>query len=100
MELLRGGVGSDVKESACIAGDLGLILGSGWSPGEGNSYPHILAWRNPWTAEPGELQSLGLQRVGDDWAINTLTLNTSICLYSALADTNSFPKWFTNLHSS
>ena len=29
MELLRGGVGSDVKESACIAGDLGLILGSG-----------------------------------------------------------------------
>ena len=29
-------VGSDDKESACNARDLGLILGSGRSPGEGN----------------------------------------------------------------
>jgi len=28
--------GSDGKESACNAGDLGLISGSGRSPGEGN----------------------------------------------------------------
>ena len=26
----------------------------------------ILAWRIPWTEEPGELQSMGLQRVGRD----------------------------------
>ena len=26
----------------------------------------ILAWRIPWTQEPGELQSMGLQRVGRD----------------------------------
>ena len=31
--------GSDDKESACNAGDLGLILGSGRSPGERNGYP-------------------------------------------------------------
>ena len=31
--------GSDVKESACNAGDLGSILGSGRSPGKGNGYP-------------------------------------------------------------
>ena len=31
--------GSDSKESACNAGDLGLIPGSGWSPGEGNGNP-------------------------------------------------------------
>ena len=31
--------GSDGKESACNAGDLGLILGSGRSPGEGNCNP-------------------------------------------------------------
>ena len=31
--------GSDGKESACHAGDSGSILGSGRSPGEGNSYP-------------------------------------------------------------
>ena len=31
--------GSDSKESACNVGDLGLIPGSGRSPGEGNGYP-------------------------------------------------------------
>jgi len=31
--------GSDGKESACSAGDWGLIPGQGRSPGEGNSYP-------------------------------------------------------------
>ena len=52
--------GSDSKESACSAGDLGLIPGSGKSPGEGNSNPfHILAWRIPWREEPGGLLSMG-----------------------------------------
>ena len=31
--------GSDSKESACSAGDLGLIPGLGRSPGEGNGNP-------------------------------------------------------------
>ena len=31
--------GSEVKESACSAGDLGLIPGLGKSPGEGNGNP-------------------------------------------------------------
>ena len=31
--------GSDSKKSACNAGDLGLIPGSGRSPGEGNGNP-------------------------------------------------------------
>ena len=31
--------GSDGKGSACNAGDLGSIPGSGRSPGEGNDYP-------------------------------------------------------------
>ena len=31
--------GSDSKESACNAGDPGLVPGSGRSPGEGNGYP-------------------------------------------------------------
>ena len=31
--------GSDGEESACNAGDLGSIPGSGRSPGEGNGYP-------------------------------------------------------------
>ena len=31
--------GSDGKKSACNAGDLGFIPGSGRPPGEGNDYP-------------------------------------------------------------
>ena len=30
------------------------------------TYSTILAWRIPWTAEPGGPQSMGLQRVGHD----------------------------------
>ena len=48
--------GSDGEESACNAGDSGLIPGSGRGPGEGNgNHPGILAWRIPWTEEPGGL---------------------------------------------
>ena len=32
------------------------------------THSSILAWRIPWTEEPGELQSIGLQRVRDDIA--------------------------------
>ena len=63
---------SDSKESACNAGDVGSIPGFGRSPGEENGNSSIiLAWRIPWTEEPGSLQSLGLQRVRHDWATNT-----------------------------
>ena len=32
------------------------------------THSNILAWRIPWTEEPGRLQSTGLQRVRHDWA--------------------------------
>ena len=35
------------------------------------SHPSILAWRIPWTEEPGKLQFTGSQRVGHNWASNT-----------------------------
>ena len=48
--------GSAGKESACEAGDTGLIPGLGRSPGEGNgNYSSILAGKIPWTEEPGGL---------------------------------------------
>ena len=57
--------GSDGEESAYKAGDLGLIPGSGRSTGEGlATYSSILAWRIPWTEEPGGPHvSMGSQRV-------------------------------------
>ena len=46
------------------------------SPGQGDllekgmaTQPSILAWKIPWTEEPGGLQSMGSQRVGHDWQL-------------------------------
>ena len=38
---------SNGKESTCNAGDPGLILGSGRSPGEGIGYPFQYSWASP-----------------------------------------------------
>ena len=59
--------GSDGKESACIAGDLGSIPGSGRSPGEGNGTPlQYSCLENPMDGGAGRLQSMGSQKVGHD----------------------------------
>ena len=57
--------GLDSKESACSVGDLGSIPGLE-DPLEKGMATHssILAWRIPWTEEPGRLQSMGSQRAG------------------------------------
>ena len=56
------------KESACSAGDTGLIPGSRRTPGEGYAtHSSILAWRIPWIEEPGGLRSIGLQDLDVTW---------------------------------
>ena len=59
-----------VKNLSASAGDvrdMGLIPGLGRSPEEGTATcSSILAWRIPWTGEPGRRQSIELQRVGHD----------------------------------
>ena len=32
------------------------------------THSSILSWEIPWTEEPGGLQSMGSQRIGQDWA--------------------------------
>ena len=55
---------SVVKNLPANAGDAGLITGSGRSHGEGHSNPfQYSCLGNPWTEEPGGLQSMGLQIV-------------------------------------
>ena len=47
--------------------DTRLIPGLGRSPEEGTTtHSSILAWRIPWTEEPGRLWSIGLKRVEND----------------------------------
>ena len=59
--------GSDGKESACNEGN--QVRSLSWEDllEKGMAtHSRILAWRIPWTEEPGGLQSLGSQRVGHD----------------------------------
>ena len=59
--------GSDCKELAFNAEDLGSIPGLGRSPGKGMvTHSSIFARRIPWTEEPSGLQSIGSHRVGHD----------------------------------
>ena len=51
------------------------------------THSSILAWKIPWTEEPGRLQSMGLQRVGHDWG-------TSLSLYFHLLHVRSCSRWF------
>ena len=57
-----------VKNPPANAGNIrnvGSIPGLGRSPEEGMAtHSSILAWRIPWTEEPGRLESIGSQRVG------------------------------------
>ena len=59
--------GSDGKEFARNAGDLVRSPGQEDPLKKGTAtHSSILAWRIPWTEEPGRLQSVGSQRVGHD----------------------------------
>ena len=52
------------KESACTAGDLGLIPVSGRSlEKEMATHSSILAWRILWIEEPGSPRSMGSQEL-------------------------------------
>ena len=54
-----------IKNPPANAGDIGWIPGAGRYPGGGNgTHSSILAWEIPGTGEPGRLQSMGSQRVG------------------------------------
>ena len=57
--------------SRCVLGlREGVQSPGGEDPPEEGTATHssTLAWRIPWTEEPGGLQSMGSQRVGHDWA--------------------------------
>ena len=45
-------------------------------------YSSVLAWRIPWTKEPGWLWSRGLQRAGPNWATEHICMHI---LYTCIA---------------
>ena len=44
------------------------------------THSNVLAWRLPWSEEPGGLQSMGSQRVGHDIATKQTTVRASVTL--------------------
>ena len=61
--ILNSPGGSEGKESACNAGDLGSIPGLGISPGEGKGYQlQYSGLENPMDTGPGGLQSMWLRQ--------------------------------------
>ena len=56
------------------------------------THSSILAWRIPWTEKPGGLQSIGLQRVGHDWATS---LHWILCLDLSGFGTFLLKKWIS-----
>ena len=84
-----------VKNLSANAGyirDMGLIPGSGRVPGGGHGNPLLptLAWRIPWTEEPGGLQSIGSKRIRHKWSSLTQTLFFPSFLNLEM----NFPLWF------
>ena len=58
----------------------------------------ILAWKIPWTEEAGGLQSMGLQRVGHDWAASlSFSLNCGAICKHIVSLSPSLYKWKTAL---
>ena len=61
------------------------------------THSSILAWRIPWTEEPGRLQSMGLQRVGHNWVTSLTCPLSPWCLStisSSVAPFSSCPQSF------
>ena len=65
-----------------------------WKQGEKEmaTQSSIIAWRIPWTEEPGGLQCTGSKRVGLDWATSLSLSPLVLDLYFMLA-----PSWITAL---
>ena len=70
---------SDGKASACNAGDPGLIPGLGRSlENEMATHSSILAWRIPWSEEPGRLQFMGVAKSRTRLSYFTFTFFNSV----------------------
>ena len=53
------------------------------------THSSILTWRIPWMEKPGRLQSMGLQRVGHDWATSLACLQP-LSLWTCFCFVNKF----------
>ena len=86
--------GANGKEPACQCRTQEMLV---WSLGQEDllekemaTHSNILAWKIPWTEEPGGLQSTGSQRVGHNWATDRLSTHTRTI--------HQWAKWLAQRH--
>ena len=65
--------------------------------------PHssALAWKIPWMEEPGRMQSMGLLRVGHDWATSVSCIgegNGNLLQYSCLENPRDRGAWWAAIY--
>ena len=83
-------LGLALKKEQTVACHQFYLKGKTWEgpPEEGTAtHSSILAWRIPWTEEPGGLQSMGLHRVRHDWS--------NLARVRQTTETNSAAPWPT-----
>ena len=57
------------------------------------THSSILAWRTPWSEDPGRLQSMRSQRVGHDWATELKwTKGVCVCLSCSVVSDSLWPQ--------
>ena len=90
-----------VKNLLAMRGTQVWSLGSGRSPRGRNGTPlPYSCQKNPWTEEPGGLQSMGSQRLRHDWATHTYTHththtnSKGKCLYPSPLISRLLKPWF------
>ena len=58
------------------------------------THSSTLAWKIPWTEEPGRLQSMGLQRVRCDWETSLWLKEPRLCPWPSPVPPAGYPHWF------
>ena len=87
--------GSNGKESSCNAGDLGLIPGSGRSPGEGIGYPLQYSW----ASLVAQLVK-NLPAMWETWRRSPGEGNVNPLQYSCLENPMDRGAWWATVHRS
>ena len=64
------------------------------------THSSTLAWKIPWTEEPGGLQSMGSQRVGYDWATSLSFLSFFLASDTQSADFCQLYRWVSEVQES
>ena len=84
--------GKMVKNSSANVGDAREACSSlDWEDpleSEMTTHSSIISWKNPWTEEPGGLQSMGSQRVKHDCHTHIYKQKTIYCAENSLFDTS------------